>query len=61
MRKFREDRMTRTQSLMAQIAAASTVWVLIGLAGYWRAHGVRLPREVSDALDAALKAAGGRD
>ena len=53
--------MTRTQALLSQIAAASTVWVLIGLAGYWRAHGVRLPREVADALDAALKAAGGRD
>ena len=53
--------MTRTQALLSQIAAASTVWVLIGLAGYWRAHGIRLPKEVADALDAALKSAGGRD
>ena len=50
--------MTRTQSLMAQIAAAQTAWVLIGLAGYWRAHGIRLPKEVSDALDAAIKRMG---
>ena len=53
--------MTRTQLLLAQIAAAHTYIVLIGLAGYWRAHGIRLPREVSDALVAAIKAAGGRD
>ena len=49
----------RTKNLLSQIATAQTVWVIIGLAGYWRAHGIRLPKEVADALDAALKSAGG--
>lgn len=49
--------MTRAHQLMAQIAAASTYWVLLGIAGYWRAHGIRLPREVSEALDDAIRAA----